>query len=287
MSTCGSSLRHIFESTIHENSPSSSLIESLSSSLKQIRPVKPPLEHSFTEIFGELHFREKSDLLYSSPNVSQGCTGEDKWWNNCTDDNKKNGYQGTSYHMRSDSFSSLNSESLQLCTEGLGSESLDYVEDLKIEFPGTWQSHNKNDENNSNDSRSDNYSFMNKNSRKLGEKVRCRAHSGDQYRKRRTNEETFPPPISCIGKTGKPSVWFQSFRKDGRFVLKEVKIPTYEHLHASREDGNLRLRFIQPSDQDDDDDDDDISEFLDEEDEGGEEPKEENEVRGDIERGHS
>ncbi|KAL2922793.1 Protein FANTASTIC FOUR 3 [Bienertia sinuspersici] len=37
------------------------------------------------------------------------------------------------YHKKSDSFTSLNSESLQFCTEGLGSESLDDSEDLKVE----------------------------------------------------------------------------------------------------------------------------------------------------------
>ncbi|XP_074293966.1 uncharacterized protein LOC141621203 [Silene latifolia] len=185
-------------------------------------------------------------------------------------------------------------ESLQLCTEGIGSESLDYVEDLKVEFPGTWLDYNKNDRENDHGKNNSNC------------KMNARGNSGDQYRRRgrrrTTNGMTFPPPISCIGKTGKPGVWFQSSRQDGRFILQEIKIPTYERFHASREDGRLRLCFIQQSDEEDDndaDDDDgnDASEAVDKDDssaveneeekEGEEQIKDETFVKDDIERGHS
>lgn len=59
----------------------------------------------------------------------------------------------------------------------------------------------------------------------------------------------FPPPISCIGRTGKPWVCFKSYRNNGRFILKEVRIPTQEFLHACREDGRLKLQFIQSDDE--------------------------------------
>ncbi|KAE8691062.1 Rho GTPase activating protein with PAK-box/P21-Rho-binding domain [Hibiscus syriacus] len=58
----------------------------------------------------------------------------------------------------------------------------------------------------------------------------------------------FPPPISCIGKSGKPCFCFKSYREGGRFVLEQVKVPTQEFLHACREDGRLKLRFVQPND---------------------------------------
>nr|GEY96304.1 Rho GTPase-activating protein 5-like [Tanacetum cinerariifolium] len=48
-----------------------------------------------------------------------------------------------------------------------------------------------------------------------------------------------PPPV------GKPWVCLKSFRENGRFILKEVKIPTQELLYACRENGRLKLQFIQ------------------------------------------
>ncbi|KAL9228589.1 hypothetical protein vseg_004149 [Gypsophila vaccaria] len=295
MSTFGSSLRHIFESNIPENSSSSSLFDSLPS-FRHITSLKPPADHSFTEIFGELHFKDYSPSKIADE-YSGGQQDEYRWENNekVTEDGR-NVYQG-SYHRRSDSFSSLNSESLQLCTEGLGSESLGDVEDLKSDFPGPWQNHNRNynyDNNNNHSNDNKNKNSCMKNNR-MGEKMPVKGYSGYQYRKGKSNGKTFPPPISCIGKTGKPCVCFQSFRQDGRFVLKEMKIPTHERLHASREDGRLRLCFVQPTDQDDDDD--DTGDIVDDEDNGGEddgevkedveERKVETEVRDHIERGNS
>lgn len=268
MAACGS-LQHIFDNPIPENP--SSLIESLSSSWKQIK-ISVPVDHSFTEIFGELHFKENpnptssssSSLAFPIDSILQGNNGGHQ-------DNKKglvspfsNGYPGK-YHQRSGSFSSMNSESLQLCTEGLGFESLDNIEDLKIEF-------HKNNNNNNN----------------MRERVYVRGHSNYQCRKGMSNGRTFPPPISCIGRTGKPWVCFQSYREDGRFVLKEIRVPTQEILHACREDGRLRLCFIQPSDQDDDDD---VIEEDDDGEEGGEgtidedEDEEEGEAQEGVEEG--
>ncbi|GER40916.1 hypothetical protein STAS_17613 [Striga asiatica] len=61
----------------------------------------------------------------------------------------------------------------------------------------------------------------------------------------------FPPPISCIGKCGKPFVSFRSFRQDGRFILKEIRIQ--ELMHVQRENGRLKLQFIQSDDDDEED----------------------------------
>ncbi|KAL5056260.1 hypothetical protein RYX36_036942 [Vicia faba] len=55
----------------------------------------------------------------------------------------------------------------------------------------------------------------------------------------------YPPPISCIGRSGKLCVSFVSYRNNGRFVLKQVQIPTRDFLHAHREDGRLTLHFVQ------------------------------------------
>ncbi|KAJ4955704.1 hypothetical protein NE237_012487 [Protea cynaroides] len=38
---------------------------------------------------------------------------------------------------------------------------------------------------------------------------------------------------------------FASEPTAGRFILKEIRIPTQEFLHSCREDGRLKLRFVQ------------------------------------------
>ncbi|MFS7989611.1 putative The fantastic four family protein [Helianthus anomalus] len=56
----------------------------------------------------------------------------------------------------------------------------------------------------------------------------------------RINMKDMPPPISSYGRR----VCFQSYRYNGRLVIREEKILTHEILHAFREDGRLMLRFI-------------------------------------------
>lgn len=120
-------------------------------------------------------------------------------------------------HGKNDSFSSMNSDSLQLCTEGLGFESCGDLEDLRIETD-------------------DNCRFREERKRR-----RC-----EFRRSRSMGAAGFPPPIPSISTSGKPWVCFKSYRQGGRFVLKEIRIPTVELLQSSREGGRLRLRFVQP-----------------------------------------
>uniref|UniRef100_A0A2P2NFJ8 Uncharacterized protein MANES_04G003000 n=1 Tax=Rhizophora mucronata TaxID=61149 RepID=A0A2P2NFJ8_RHIMU len=121
-----------------------------------------------------------------------------------------------------------NSDSLQLCTEGLGFKSSDNVEDLKTEMNKGWQHQEKK-------LSVESHSMLENTSRESG--------------KMRPSRGAFPPLISCIGKSGRPVVCFKSYRQDSRFVLKEVRIPTQELLHARREDGRLKLQFIQQHDE--------------------------------------
>jgi hypothetical protein len=223
MAACGS-LQHIFENPLPENP--TTLLESLSS----WKPVKPIEQPSFTEIFGELHFKENPaeppppcpTIPVVSP-VSSSCLIESL--------NINDGSKYSRCDKSSDSFSSMSSDSLQLCTEGLGFESSDDVEDMGNEMSEDWQSHE--------------------------EKIRVTRHrhfsssenQGGEFRRPRTSGGGFPPPISCIGKSGKPWVCFKSYRQDGRFVLKEIRVPTQEFLHACREDGRLKLHLVQPNDE--------------------------------------
>ncbi|GMH12661.1 hypothetical protein Nepgr_014502 [Nepenthes gracilis] len=141
-----------------------------------------------------------------------------------------NGNEGR--RRSSDSFCFMNSESLQICTEGLGSESLDDFEDLMKE--GSYCSNSAN-------LRREKGRIRNQSSTR---KYLCLG----QYKRAKSCGRAFPPPISCIGTSGKPCVCFESFRRDGRFVLREVRIPTQELFHACREDGRLRLCLVQPDD---------------------------------------
>ncbi|XP_020585292.1 uncharacterized protein LOC110027966 [Phalaenopsis equestris] len=59
----------------------------------------------------------------------------------------------------------------------------------------------------------------------------------------------FPPPISTIGSGGKPRVYFKSIRKDGRFVLREIRIPKQRLLQTRREDGRLKMRVLRPREE--------------------------------------
>lgn len=57
----------------------------------------------------------------------------------------------------------------------------------------------------------------------------------------------FPGPISSIGRNGKPRVYYQPIKKDGRLVLKEIRIPGQQCMHASRENGRLLLQLGNPN----------------------------------------
>ncbi|KAI4322432.1 hypothetical protein L6164_022128 [Bauhinia variegata] len=269
MAACGS-LQHIFGKPLAENA---TLLESLT--WNQINPVKPIDQSSFTEIFGELHFKESSESSSSAsssivnnisslpsssskldliPQTQNSNLSQNDACGSSSEINQTpfSGSLSTSHtksHKSSDSFSSLSSESLQLCTEGLGFESSDDVEEMKNEMNACWQMQ--------------------------GEEVSVKKHLSSQFsfgecRRSRVSGGEYPPPISCIGRTGKPWVCFRSYRKDGRFVLKQIRIPTQEFLHAYREDGRLKLNFVQPDDEfpeEDEEEEDDELDCIDEEEE--------------------
>ncbi|XVE59587.1 hypothetical protein DITRI_Ditri05aG0057800 [Diplodiscus trichospermus] len=256
MAACGS-LQHMFEKPLPENP---TLLESLSS-WNQIKPgIKPIEQSSFTEMFGELHFKENSEsspassfsvspfsstsvIALSPQNSTIKLSGNDVFHENdgnngsssppeLLSNTRKMIKYSSNCQRKSESFS-LNSERLQLCTEGLGFESSDDVEDMKTEMKQDWQSEEKKAS-----------SIIN--TTKMQTKTE---NLYSEFRRSSSSGGAFPPPISCIGKSGKPWVCFKSYRQDGRFVLKEVRIPKQEFLHACREDGRLKLQFVQPKDE--------------------------------------
>lgn len=257
MATCGS-LRHIFENPLPETP---TLLESLSP-WHQIKALDSVDQHSsFTEIFGELYFKQSSSHQSSSSSSSSSSSGFFKPLissfssssSNSTSQPRKNVDDEKDKISNNPPYGCHHkkSQSLQLCTEGLGFESFDDVEGL-IRSGKSWQNNNEEEKTTS---------FSENNNKK--QLILCR----ENYRCRRSKSTSggeFPPPISCIGKSGKPCVTFQSYRQDGRFILKEIKIPTHEFLHACRENGRLKLQFVQPNED-----------ILEEEDDNEEEGEEE------------
>uniref|UniRef100_J3LXM6 FAF domain-containing protein n=1 Tax=Oryza brachyantha TaxID=4533 RepID=J3LXM6_ORYBR len=64
-------------------------------------------------------------------------------------------------------------------------------------------------------------------------------------RRTRTGRAAFPPPISVIGKGGRPWLTLRAHREDGRLVLREMRLPSQELLQPCKEDGRFKL-FIHP-----------------------------------------
>lgn len=226
------------------------LIESLSS-WNHHKPMKPIEVSSFAEIFGELYFQEKpvspATILPvpTPPPLAPPALDQDPQPHISDTDSKnveepKNPPLSSIFGLpknryRCDvkgngGFSTKNSESLLLCTEGLGSESSDDVDDL-LESGDDWRTCGKGK---METGRQLMYNRFNGN-------PRCCLDVNSSKNKRE-----FPPPISSIGKGGKPWVCLKSYREDGRFVLREMRIPTQELLRASREDGRLKLHFVHP-----------------------------------------
>ncbi|KAK4375887.1 hypothetical protein RND71_006564 [Anisodus tanguticus] len=265
MATCGG-LKHIFDKPFLENS---TIVDS-PSSWNHIKSMKHIKNSSFTEIFDELNFKENSSVSsissFSSNNLpplsalssSSSSLSTSSSYNSSSfsmDTIQKYGIEGENrdpiyppssqkkHYKHSDSFSSRNSDNLSLCTEGLGFESSDDVEDLMNDLG-----------NEEIRSTSINYEYS---------KIRSRTNKGS----------LLPPPISCIGRNGKPWVCFESFRENGRFILKEVRILEWEFLHACRENGRLKLHIVQSDDEflEEDEEYDDDSEDVEEDEESSEE----------------
>ncbi|KAF5751717.1 hypothetical protein HS088_TW02G00734 [Tripterygium wilfordii] len=265
MAACRS-LQHIFENSLPPDN------QKPHSTWNQIKPIE---QSSFTEIFGELHFKENSSSSSSSSSSSRMSSFIDFnsqtsakqstiFDKNCEDNSKtplletfsSSEKTQTQYsRKKSENLLSMNHENLQLCTEGLGFESSDDVEDM---INGHWEQEQE--------ERAMRTTKQPKTENPSGELKRSRAGKG-----------AFPPPISCIGESGKPWVCFKSYRQDGRFILKEIRTPSPEFLHACREGGRLKLHFVQPNseileeeeddDEDEDNDDDDEgNRFMEDED---------------------
>lgn len=205
------SLHHIFDKPLETTTvpPFDSI-----PTCKHNNSIKPVHDSnfSFLDMLSEPHFMEKSDSVskdfFSTKEIKP--------------------YQSNV---------NMNAESLFMCTEGLGFESFDDVEDTKTE-----------------ENIKDHHECFDTTTKQVVVEI---LH-GETKRSRIKGVE-FPPPISSIGMSGKPWVCLKSYRSNGRFILKEVRIPTQELLHACREDGRLKLQYIQSSDDESSNEDEDLN----------------------------
>lgn len=216
------SLSSLFENPLPENP---TLIESLSS-WNHHKSMKPIETSSFAEIFGELYFQEKPGSYLTKSPIKDPVPPSPSTLDSKDAQEQEKLPMDSVLSMPKNRFANKSSESLQMCTEGLGSESSDDVDDL-LESGNDWRSCGK---------------------AKLDIRRGQLMYSGYSRRswdvKSSKSDREFPPPISSIGKSGKPWVCLKSYREDGRFVLREIRIPNQELLHASREDGRLKLHFV-------------------------------------------
>lgn len=141
--------------------------------------------------------------------------------------------------------SKLSERSLQLCTEGLGSET---GSDCSYEwFTDSQSSESESDDDNisvfqeeeQNGAMMHNLKFSDSDSRP----EICETEVVYGAKNIRT-PRSFPPPLPSISSANGPCVYMQSCRQDGRFMLKAVEVASHKYLQANRQGGRLQLHFI-------------------------------------------
>lgn len=218
MAACGG-LQRLFENKLPENPTPKHLAP-----WNQINSMIPIDLASITELFEETHFKETPKSPLPNPNQNPPHKIEENQSLDSFTVEEKNHSLGC--------FTPLNSERLHLCTEGLGFESSDEVENFSERDDG-WRNHDKVDP------IKHSHLDEDRNFRNCTNIV----GSGNGFISSSATG-SFPPPISCIGRRGKPCFSLKSYRHDGRLVLREIKIPNHKFLHALREDGRLKLHLF-------------------------------------------
>lgn len=174
----------------------------------QIRPPLP-ISPSF-DMFGEIQFKEKPPPLASSAPSETAMSWMEE------DEGGRQGNDGDLQDGNAD------------CAKGIGSGILQDVEDDDKCCNSQRRKKNKAMGAEHSSLQSDPWTYL---------RLRSNSDVGS------TSIEAFPPPISTIGKGVKPWVYLKSFKKDGRFVLKKIKVPTQQCLQATRENGRLMLHL--------------------------------------------
>ncbi|CAI9778902.1 unnamed protein product [Fraxinus pennsylvanica] len=134
-----------------------------------------------------------------------------------------------SYVHRKSSFQKLTVNSLDLCTENLGSETgTECITDSTSIF--SFETFNLSCENS-----------LPMDQRQLREHQQMKS---SRYNKVKTCSHSFPPPLTTM--SGSSSLQIRPHREDGRLIIKAVEAPfRRSYLQAERSHGRLRLSFFQ------------------------------------------
>ncbi|XP_009798452.1 protein FANTASTIC FOUR 2 [Nicotiana tabacum] len=175
-----------------------------STTLLQMSKISP--QEAETEEENGLSFNELQNQ-HENSDVSRGWSFIHELENPC--EHPKKGDEEVYVHPMVKS-SSLNTKSLEMCTESLGSETGSDISESMEEFSPNFMSTN----------------FPRSKSR--------------EFTKQFNRTSSFPPPLTSM--SGNEGVQVRPHREGGRLVLKAVKI--YSYLQAERAHGRLRLSLL-------------------------------------------
>ncbi|RRT41160.1 hypothetical protein B296_00058015 [Ensete ventricosum] len=135
------------------------------------------------------------------------------------------------------SSSLLSQNSLEICTESLGSETgsdgfSSFVDDLDFHHPSNLYYGEEKD------------APYEKHAAAAGGSARELASVSHHCSVgRRSPSRSFPPPLPSISQRNVPCLHMRPHRLDGRLVMEAVAVPSKNYLHAQRVDGRLVLSF--------------------------------------------
>lgn len=163
-----------------------------------------------------------------------------------TENEKKRPYPQSHWHPSSQ----MNQQSLELCTESLGSETgcdgFFSAEEFHPYFSPSFSERECFEE-----------KAEEKKQKRRMELTTAKNHCS--IGRASPRPRSFPPLLSSA------FMQTRSFRRDGHLILKAVSLPSYNYLHAERHSGRLVLSFISRLVEEDDDEDDDDEEEGEEE----------------------
>lgn len=148
------------------------------------------------------------------------------------------------------SASSLSEKSLEICTESLGSET---GSDGFSSYPPSEVGDV--DEEKDNDRQQPQLQL----SQSCEDMQIVKYHYSTSSRK--SGPRSFPPPLPSLAREDRTSVHMHSHRGNGRLVLEAVSVPPQNYFQAQREDGRLRLTFINTSSSQEEEMEDEVQEF--------------------------
>lgn len=135
----------------------------------------------------------------------------------------------------------LSKQSLEICTESLGSEtgSTGYIEDDYFSSESDEEKVSSD-----NDQGLPQQDGGNSSGSVHGELQMVNYYHGSNGSKSPL-PTPFPPPLPSITRRDGPCVQMRSHRRDGRLVVEAVEVPPQNYLHSRRHDGRLTLTFVE------------------------------------------